>query len=421
MTTHSGTLSEAATVKTCASKPAQGCAEPNGPYLPVVSTSAPTTAEASKSGSNLTENRGAVAGEAVDTAVDAEVVPRMQIDIFDAHNYVKELSDRLGAPRVAAMAIANIEKATLVLNLEDPFDGRDHDTISLADLHAVYLSTVPKWIVQCAVDAQHPTDPVLGSLSELTSTVACIPKRCGDHLSTMLGLAIAGHQDMVVFREVSIPVVSKFVDAFKHARRVPNVRVEGGEWSEPKRGEKIYVCKIDLLVVDTRTGTVGLIESKRGNGATDKAHSETTLAKIEAAKRSVPGWFAWMGIEGVETVCTYVADHYGNSNFPDDIRIVGGQFDRALRLPDLDTTMTKLETELRTATLAGVWPVLLKTVSALATEGFGKTRGKRFSPELVRAVLESLDIANDNLADVDGLGGSGGADERDDTAPTNAS
>ena len=56
MTTHPETPAEAATVTTCANKPAQGCAEPHGPFLPVVSTSAPTTAEASKSGGGLVGN-----------------------------------------------------------------------------------------------------------------------------------------------------------------------------------------------------------------------------------------------------------------------------------------------------------------------------------------------------------------------------
>ena len=56
----------------------------------------------------------------------------------------------------------------------------------------------------------------------------------------------------------------------------------------------------------------------------------------------------------------------------------------------------------------GCGRLLLKTFSALAADGFGNTRGKRFSPELVRTVLESLDVANDNAMDVDGQDGGGG-------------
>ncbi|MDA8870279.1 hypothetical protein N9H93_02665 [Rhizobiaceae bacterium] len=290
-----------------------------------------------------------------------------EIEVYDIDRMLDEVATRIQADTVETVAHAAINKALAKAEDETTHSAADRQYLSTSALGRQYVRNVPGALVEAAVGTTYRQDPVLGELSRLTSICAGIPKRDGDLLATATGLALASHPDLYVFREVRIPITHAAIEMVKA------VLDDGGDPGEIDRTFRPTTKdgpahNADMIVFDRRTGTVWVLESKRGGGPNDCGAAKRTTIRLHAIRVCLKPWLEALGIAGVTAVRVAVVDHYGQSSFPEGLKIVGGTFDKAFGIRGLDEAMVALQAELEARTKAAVWPVLLDTVRVALRE-----------------------------------------------------
>ncbi len=242
--------------------------------------------------------------------------------------------------------------------------------------------------IDAALAGRHPFDPLLGhDVSVAVSTLNSAVKRSGTIIEKALARSLE-QQGFVVLTQVSMQLTAAARDLV--ANNAPaTLRGVAITDQAPNEGPTVI---FDQLVWCPRTRTAWLLEIKRGNGPTEGRKIKPISATLRAGALQVKTYLANMGLQ-VKRVEPRVLDYYGNSGFPDDIRITGDQLDHVFRAPVrplIEQVLDGLRKRLFTAV-----PALLVRAMAAAyqpSHSGGQQQtitllgGLKVAPEHVRAI-----------------------------------
>ena len=249
------------------------------------------------------------------------------------------------------------------------------------------LGAAAEKTITAALSGRHPVDPLLGAdVSVAVSILNSAVKRSGAIIEKALAASLerAGY---VVLPQVSMQLSAAAVDLV--ANNSPSTLRGVAITTDATAGRPTVV--FDLIVWCPRTRRAWLLEVKRGNGPTEIRKIKPITATLQAGALHVKAYLARMGLK-VRTVEPRVVDYYGNSGFPDEVRITGDQLDRVFGAsirPLIEMVLAGIKERLFTAV-----PELLMRAMAAAHQDRGEapprtitlSGGVRVAPQHVNQI-----------------------------------
>ena len=174
---------------------------------------------------------------------------------------------------------------------------------------------IKKAMKVAAGNAKKP-DPIVGNVRPVSAVADSAVRKHGTLLPKVLA-GILKEQGLQVITEMQLPIYeaalslarSNDYDAIKH------VDVDC-------KGEIAGHYRADLVVFDPKTKWLGIFDGKRGTGNSDSSSTAQLIPKLIALRLTALAMMKTFNIPAL-TCDVAVIDFYGNSGYPDDLKVNG--------------------------------------------------------------------------------------------------